>query len=163
MEPTQTGIPQMLDKGCIYLVKENKPNESFNYFMDLIKKDVKGLCISRQHPESLKAKFAINDASIVWLTTSIGEDYVNPTNIGILMDFVENFIKKTPNNSVVLLDGIEYLSSYIDFTQLLESLHYMNEVATKNGAIVIIPLTPEAFVHEDKTLLEKDTEIIEAQ
>jgi archaellum biogenesis ATPase FlaH len=79
------------------------------------------------------------------------------------MDFVENFIKKTPNNSVVLLDGIEYLSSYIDFTQLLESLHYMNEVATKNGAIVIIPLTPEAFVHEDKTLLEKDTEIIEAQ
>ena len=85
------------------------------------------------------------ETHILWLTTAMGENYINPTNIGILTNFTVNFMESNLDNCAVLIDGIEYLSVYNEFNSVLKSLYFINEVAMKNGAIVIIPVVPQAF------------------
>ena len=89
----------------------------------------------------------------------MGVNYVNPTNIGILTNFTVNFMQNNLDNSAVLIDGIEYLSIYNDFNSVLKSVYYINEVAMKNGAIVIIPVAPQAFVDKNLALLEREAEV----
>ena len=149
----------VMKKGHLYLVMEKKPHISYGCFTDLIKKGVNGLCISRQHPKSLSVKYPIADTHILWLTTAMGVNYVNPTNIGILTNYTVNFMQNNLDNSAVLIDGIEYLSVYNDFNSVLKSLYYINEVAMKNGAIVIIPVAPQAFVDKNLALLEREAEV----
>lgn len=149
----------MMKKGHLYLVMEKKPRMSYGCFSGLLEKGVTGLCISRQHPKSLRVKYPIPDTHILWLTTAMGDNYINPTNIGILTNFTVNFMQSNMDNSVILIDGIEYLSIYNDFNRVLKSVYYINEVAMKSGAIVIIPVTPEAFVDKNLALLEREAEV----
>jgi len=148
-----------MKKGHMYLVMEKKPKMSYGCFSDLLKKGVTGLCISRQHPKSIRVKYPIANTHILWLTTAMGDNYVNPTNIGILTNFTVNFIKSNIENCAVLIDGIEYLTVYNDFNIVLKSIYYINEVAMKNGAIVIIPVAPQAFVDKDLARLEREAEV----
>ncbi len=143
----------------MYLVMEKRPQKSYDCFTDLLKKGMSGLCISRQHPKAIRVKYPFEDTHILWLTTTMGDNYINPSNIGILTNFTVNFIKSNIDNSTVLIDGIEYLSIYNDFNSVLKSVYYINEVAMKNGAIVIIPLTPQAFVDKNLALLEREAHV----
>lgn len=149
----------VMKKGHLYLVMEKKPNMSYGCFTGLLKNGVSGLCISRQHPKSLRLKYPIENTHILWLTTAMGDNYVNPTNIGILTNFTVNFMQSNQNNSAVLIDGIEYLSVYNDFNSVLKSIYLINEVAMKSGAIVIIPVAPKAFVNKNLALLEREAEV----
>ncbi len=151
----------MMEKGRVYLVKEKKPEKTFEYFQKIIKMDFEGLCISRRHPESLKQKYEMDGTTILWLTTAMGEDYINPTNLGILTNFTVNFMEKNPSNCVIMMDGIEYLSIYNDFMNVLKSIYFLNEVAMKNEAIVLISITPGAFIDKNLALLERDIEVME--
>ena len=148
-----------MKKGHMYLVMEKKPQMSYGCFTGLLEKGVNGLCISRQHPKSVRVKFPVAETHILWLTTAMGDNYVNPTNIGILTNFTVNFMQSNLDNCAVLIDGIEYLSVYNDFYSVLKSVYYINEVAMKNGAIVIIPVAPQAFVDKNLALLEREAEV----
>lgn len=143
----------------MYLVMEKKPKKSYSCFIELLKKGVSGLCISRQHPKSVRVKYPIDDTHILWLTTATGDNYVNPTNIGILTNFTVNFMQSNIDNSAVLIDGIEYLSVYNEFSSVLKSVYHINEMAMKSGGIVIIPVAPQAFVDKNLALLEREAEV----
>ena len=143
----------------MYLIMEKKPKMSFDYFLGLIDNGALGLCISRQHPESLKAKYSGLKAHTLWLTTALGENYINPTNIGILTNFTVNFMQSNRNNSAIILDGVEYLTLYNDFNNILKSIYFINEVAMMSGAVVIVPLAPQAFTEKNLALLEREAEI----
>ena len=148
-----------MKKGHMYLVMEKKPQMSYGCFTSLIQKGVTGLCISRQHPKSIYERYPMADTHILWLTTAMGENYVNPTNIGILTNFAVNFMQSNLDNSTVLIDGIEYLTVYNEFSSVLKSVYYINEVAMKNGVIVIIPVAPQAFTDKNLALLEREAEV----
>ncbi len=96
--------------------------------MNLVEDGSQGLCISRQHPESLKVKYPLTETPILWLTTATGHNYVNPTNIGILTNFTVNFMENNAENSAIIIDGIEYLSIYNDFSNVLKYVYYIHEV-----------------------------------
>jgi archaellum biogenesis ATPase FlaH len=148
-----------MKKGHLYLVMEKKPQMSYGCFTGLLKKGVTGLCISRQHPKSIRVNYSMEYTHILWLTTAMGDNYVNPTNIGILTNFTVNFMHSNVDNSVVLIDGIEYLTVYNDFNSVLKSVYYINEVAMKSRAIVIIPVAPQAFEDKNLALLEREAKV----
>jgi hypothetical protein len=157
----ETDLNGHLKKGHTYLVKESKPKNSFDYFKELVVKGNKGLCISRQHPKRLEKIYLLRDTSILWLTTAIGENYINPGSVGILTNFTVNFIEKYQDHSAVIVDGLEYILTYNKFEKMLKSIYFINEVAEKNKGIVIIPLSPEAFNEKNLALMERYTEAIE--
>ena len=46
-----------LDKGQSYLLMESKPERCFELFQEMLLADMKGLCITRTHPEMIQQKY----------------------------------------------------------------------------------------------------------
>ncbi|MBM4237368.1 MAG: response regulator, partial [Euryarchaeota archaeon] len=69
-----------LRRGFGYVVKEKKPQKSFEIFVDQVMHNIQGLCISRQHPDIIRKEWGLEKTPIIWLSNQLGKVYVNPTN-----------------------------------------------------------------------------------
>ena len=106
-----------------------------------------------------KTQKLMENVSNIWLSSQLGEGCLDPTDIGILVDRVVRFIEDN-EKSVVMLDGIEYLSVNNDFQKVLKAVARINEMVMQYESIMIIPLEPRAFETNELALLERDVEMI---
>ena len=74
---------------------------------------------------------------------------------------VEHFIS-VGQNTVVLLDGFEYLVSHNDFQSVLALLHDLNENVSIRDSILLVPLDPRALTEREFSLMRREVEVIEA-
>lgn len=151
-----------LRRGFGYLVKENKPSRSFEIFVDQVTHNIPGLCVTRQHPTIVRKEWGLEKTPIIWLSNQLGKVYVNPTNIGILSDTIIRFVEKS-GDSVVLLDGIEFLVVNNDFDKVLRMIHHVMEAVMENRSRLIISVDPRTLNTRELALLERNMEIIEAE
>ena len=149
-----------LRRGISYLVKEQKPDHSFEIFVDQVTHNIPGLCITRQHPSTVRQERGLKKTPIIWLSNQLGKVYVNPSNIGILGDTIIRFIEKE-NDSVVMIDGIEFLIVNNGFDKVLKMIHRITEVVMEFRSRLIISIDPRAFDTRELALLERNMEIIE--
>jgi two-component system cell cycle response regulator len=95
---------------------------------------------------------------IIWLSNQLGRVYVNPTNIGILSDTIIRFIEKS-GDSVVMLDGIEFLIVNNDFEKVLRMIHHIAEATMEYKSRLII--SPRTLDTREMALLERNMEVID--
>ncbi len=150
-----------LRRGFGYVVKEKKPQKSFEIFVDQVMHNIQGLCISRQHPDIIRKEWGLEKTPIIWLSNQLGKVYVNPTNIGILSDTIIRFVEKS-GDSIVLIDGIEFLMVNNDFNKTLRMIHHITEAIMEYKSRLVISLDPRAFDVRELALLERNMEIIDA-
>jgi len=150
-----------LRRGLGYIVKEQKAEHSFDIFVDQVTHNVPGLCITRQYPATVRQEWGLEETPIIWLSNQLGKVYVNPSNIGILGDTVIRFIEKA-DDSVVLIDGIEFLIVNNGFDKVLKMIHRITEVVMEYKSRLIISVDPRALDIREMALLERNMEIIEA-
>lgn len=150
-----------MDFGVCYLVKERKPDLSFKLFEIMIMDGTPGLCITRQYPEKIKDQYRYLDFETLWLSHTKGEGRVEPTDISALYKLVEDFIERS-EKSVVMLDGLEYLIVNNGFLQILKFMEHLNEKVMQSKAVLIVPVSPNAFDKKELALLERNTEVIES-
>lgn len=146
--------------GACYLVKEARADLSFKLFKMMIDKNSPGLCVTRQHPERVRKEKQFKKIRIIWLCHTPGEDYHDPTALGSLLKIICKFIERK-KNSVVLLDGFEYLMVNNGFLPTLSFVENINEFVMQRDGIVIIPVNPVALDEKEIALLERDLEILE--
>ena len=151
-----------LRRGFSYLVKENKPYKSFEMFMDQVTHNIQGLCVTRQHPSILRKEWGLEKTPIIWLSNQLGKVYVNPSNIGILSDTIVRFVEKS-GDSVVLMDGVEFLIVNNDFEKVLRMIHHITEAVMENRSRLIVSVDPRTLELRELALLERNMEIIEAE
>lgn len=151
-----------LRRGFSYLVKENKPHKSFEMFVDQVTHNIQGLCITRQHPTILRKEWGLEKTPIIWLSNQLGKVYVNPTNIGILSDTIVRFVEKS-GDSVVLMDGVEFLIVNNDFEKVLRMIHHITEAVMENRSRLIVSVDPRTLDIRELALLERNMEIIETE
>ena len=151
-----------LQRGVCYIVKEKKPDLSYRLFLGLLEEKLPGLVITRQYPERVRRERGVSDAKVVWLSHTPGEDYHNPTAIGTLAKTVSRFIEDNGGEAVVLLDGLEYLIVNNGFLQTLMFVEHVNEFVMQRKALVIVPVSPEAFEEKELALLERNLEVLES-
>jgi len=151
-----------LKKGYAYLVKEAKPKKSFEIFEDQVTHSIQGLCVTRQHPSVIRKDWGLEKTPIIWLTNQLGKVYINPTNIGILGETISRFIEKS-GDSVVIIDGVEFLIINNDFEKVLRMLHNIADAAMENHSRLIISVDPRTLGTREMALLERNMEIIEGQ
>lgn len=151
-----------LARGVCHLVKEKKPDFSFHVFRELVKTGVPGLCVTRQYPERVRREHGLKDNRIIWLSHTPGEDYHNPTALGVLTKAICKFIEDSGGEAVVLLDGLEYLIVNNGFLQTLMFVEQVNEFVMQRKAIVLLPVSPDALEEKELALLERNLEVIEA-
>jgi len=151
-----------LRRGFSYLVKETKPNKSFEIFVDQVTHNIQGLCVTRQHPTIIRKEWGLEKTPIIWLSNQLGKVYVNPSNIGILSDTIIRFVEKS-GDGVILIDGIEFLIVNNDFDKVLRMVHHVTEAVMENRCRLIVSVDPRTLETRELALLERNMEIIEAE
>ena len=150
-----------LRRGFGYIVKEQKPVKSFEIFVDQVTHKIQGLCVTRQHPDIIREEWGLEKTPILWLSNQLGKVYVNPTNISILSDTIIRFVEKS-GDSVIILDGIEFLMVNNDFNKVLRMVHHISEAVMEYKSRLIISVDPRALETRELALLERNMEIIDA-
>ncbi len=156
-----TELKYKLSSSESYIVTEIKPEKSFEMFVDLVTHGIPGFVISREYPEKIKRKHKLEKTPIVWLSKSQVRVVVDPNDLSKLMYMLEDFTKKSAE-SVILLDGLEYLITQNSFEAMLKYLHDLKDMVVLNSSLLIIPLHKEALSTREFSILERDHTILES-
>lgn len=122
----------------------------------------KGLMVTRVFPERIREEYHLQVTPIIWLTESTGDRRIPPTSIALLTDALIRFMEGNPN-SIVLVDGVEYLLTFNDFNRVLRSLDSLNETTWITKSRLIIAINPEAFDSKQVAMLERDRIVINGE
>ena len=166
----KTKIKYPLDPGEVYIVLEEKSKKSFEIFKDLVTHGILGLVVSREYPKKLKEEHNLQKIPMLWLS-EIGiegsimpddpsklleiEGSINPNDLDQLGFFIENTIKKGAD-SVILLDGLEYLITCRGFETMLKYLYRLKDKAILGNSRLIIPLNEGTRSSEELNRLKRE-------
>ncbi len=148
------------EEGRSYVIKEKKPDAAMAQFVRMLGRGFKGLVITRQHPNNVVRKYNLNGVRLIWLSTTLGKDYVDPHNLNSLTSMAASFLQENKQGAVVL-DGLEYLMVHNDFGRVLKFIEYLNEVVMQRQAILLISLDDRAFEPRQLALLERNAVIFD--
>jgi len=149
-----------IERGFIYLVKEQRPNISFAMYKEAVSHGAKGILAVREHPNRLKQVHDFEAAKILWLTRRVGEDHIDPTELSLLSLQISKFIESTPK-SVVLLEGLEYLITQNDFETVLRFVNHLHDFVLAHDCAVVIVVDPRVLATRELALLERSCRVVE--
>ena len=145
--------------GSSYLLLESSATESFKLFSSYISRGSKGLLITRVFPARIRKQYKLGSTPILWLSRTQEKKAINPTNLGALLDEVIDFVKSN-SNTLVLLDGLEYLVIENDFERVLKFVNSLEDEIAVNNSRLLISLNPNVLDPEKKAMLEKTSKVL---
>jgi len=165
----------------VYLICDSRPDTAFSLFSELctlpLRPDAKlpsdeasakatleflipnGLVVTREFPDKVRQIHNLQVTPIIWLTESPGDRRVAPTSLTVLTDTVTRFMEANPN-SIVLLEGVEYLVTHNGFKKVLKQLDALNETTWLARARLLLTIDAKAFEEKDLALLERDRIVV---
>ena len=154
------GKKKDLEEGRAYLMKEKKPEKALAAFQRAADAGWRPMYITRQHPNHIVRRRGDKDIRVVWLSTTLGKDYIDPHNLNSLSNLIASFVTEGPR-AVILLDGIEYLMINNDFARILHFLEYVNEQIALHRAALILSVDERAFDAKELAYIERNTVALE--
>ncbi len=145
----------------VYLVREPKGDRIFEMFTDLLKARARGLCITRIHPDDLRARYPpLEDAGFIWLSKSVGKKgermaVAEPSALVDIASAIAEFAADG-GNGAVLLEGLEYLISQNGFASVMRFLQKVNEEVVLNDSYLLISANPAAMKEQEYKVLAKE-------
>ena len=150
-----------IKRGFTYLVLEETPSHAFEVFRDFVTHGAHGLCITRKSPKTVMHDYGLEKTPILWLSrVATQKNCVRPSPPENVALAVEHFIA-VGKESVVLLDGLEYLIAHNDFLTVLALVHDLNENVSISDAILLVPVDPRAMNEKEFALFRREVRIIE--
>lgn len=143
------------EAGTAYMVKEEKPFESYKAFSELSRQR-SCLIITRIHPLRVKKRFGIS-SEILWLSTIETRNTIEPTQLSKLAFIINHFVK-TNTKCAILLDGLEYLILQNDFDTVLKFIYTVMDYIALHNAILLLPLSPQTLSQSQIKMLERELE-----
>lgn len=119
----------------------------------------KGLVVTREYPDRIRETYHLQVTPIIWLTESSGDRRLAPTSVALLTDTMIRFMESNPN-SIVLLDGIEYLMTFNEFNRVLKALDSLNEVAWMTRSRLLITMNPKTLDGKQLATIERDRIVV---
>lgn len=151
-----------LKKGTSCLVAGEKPDLAFGIFSNAIKDGASGLCITRTYPDEVSEEYDVADAPILWLSRDSRRANISPTNLGAIILEAQRFLKKEEGrDSIVMLDGLEYLIVQNDFSKVIKFVQTLKDTISVAGSKLLIPFNLAALEESRQALLTRDLELIE--
>ncbi|MFQ5908583.1 MAG: DUF835 domain-containing protein, partial [Thermoplasmata archaeon] len=149
-----------MERGFAYLIPEDTAAHSLEIFTDMVTHGVRGLCVTRQHPDRVAQAYGLEKTPILWLSRVVSDkNCVRPTPPENVAMAIDHFLEMS-EGSVVLLDGVEYLVSHNDFASILTLLHDLNERVSLTNAVLLLPVDPQAIETREFNLLKRDLRVI---
>jgi hypothetical protein len=148
----QNAIP--VSWGNIYFVDENSPEISVKFYNELTTKGIQGLFITRLPAEKATEQWKLTDSRIIWLCSRSGKDTIPPA-LEKISHRVYEFVQHN-ENSIIFLDGLEYIINNNDFLKTLSLLDNIKEIIAINKSVLIFPISSSIFTEKEMTLLGKN-------
>jgi len=155
-ETATTAVPikYPLQEAHSYLAHDQKA--AFESFSELVKSGHEGLMITRTFPQNVRNDYGIQTTPIRWLAEEKGADGIPPGDLLGISLTIKDFFEKA-KRPVVMLQGVEYLTTINGFTPTLRLIQGLSEQnSTKNG-ILILPVLPDTLSKQDEALLASET------
>jgi len=90
------GKKKDLEEGRAYLMKEKKPEKALSAFQRAVDAGWRPMYITRQHPNHIVRRRGEKEIRVVWLSTTLGNDYIDPHNLNSLSNLIANFVNDGP-------------------------------------------------------------------
>lgn len=145
-----------------YIIIEKKSTKAFEIFVDLVTHGIPGFVVSREHPEKIRRRYKLVGTPILWLSRSKVENAITPNDLPKLNHIIRNFTEKSAE-SIILLDGLEYLITQINFDIVVKFLQELKDLVVLNNSRLIIPLHRVALTDREYSVLEKEFTILKSE
>lgn len=154
-----TQMKYNLESGNTYLIEEKSLEKSFDIFVDFVYHDIPGLCITRQHVDNTRNKYALTKIPIFWLSKTQSKNNLSPTNLELIKQLILGYLEES-GYSIILLDGLEYLVAQNTFSTIHRYIEDIIESVKINKSILLIPIDPRILEPKEIALLERDIEVM---
>ncbi len=137
-----------LEPGGSYLIADEakEAERIFRTFINALEEGMPGLCFTRRFPSKLKDRYPDIDSPMFWLSTVEGTENVRtirPENFNEeMLKISESFLET--KQGIIVLHGIEFLLSYLEFDDLLTTLQQIKEMTSVEGGIFLLAVNPES-------------------
>jgi archaellum biogenesis ATPase FlaH len=111
-------------------------------------------------PQELLGEYGLEKISIFLLAREAPQkEYRSLQRMEEIAEEVEKFMKES-EDSVVLIDGLEYLITQYDFPMVLRFSHDLNKMVALYNSRLILPLDPRTLEERELAFLERDMEVL---
>ncbi|MBU7018447.1 MAG: PAS domain S-box protein [Theionarchaea archaeon] len=142
-----------------YLVLEKRPEKSLEIFLDLVTHGIPGFVVSRVYPERLKRKYTLARTPVLWFSRSAKEDTIGPDDLPKLIYVISDFTKKS-EESVILLEGLEYLVTQVGFETVLKAVQELRDIVVMNNSRLIVPFRKDTLSEREYSILEREFTVL---
>jgi PAS domain S-box-containing protein len=143
-----------------YIVLEKKPEKSYKIFVDLVSHGIPGFVVSREYPEKLRRKYGLVRTPVLWMSRIEVQDAMSPEDLPKLQYIVEDFTRKS-EESVILLDGLEYLITQLSFESILKHLEELKDMIALHNSRLIIPLHKGTLSEKEFSMLTREFTLLD--
>lgn len=153
-----------LRSGACYLIEDGSPEVAYRLFSRLLPELGSGFCVSRRHPERLRATLGSGDIRLGWLAEAPGEDHFSANAMAFLAKSIEQFVHEHGASGLILIDGLEYVIIHNGFLPtLLAFVEHLNEFVMGTQAIALIAFRPETLDPRELALLERNLRVLDGK
>lgn len=138
-------VPYPIEEGTCYLVKGKSVDSSYRLASHYADEGVPVLCVSRLFPDRLRSHYGLGSATVWWISESPGDGHFDPTAVGSLSTEIERFVESHPEGSLIVLDGIEFISVNTGFLKAILFIEHLNEYVMPRRTTLLVPVDPECF------------------
>ena len=149
---------EVLPLGSYILYEESRPDGMYESLLSQISNGVEGLIVTRTYPHDLREKYGLKRTPVIWLSSQPGQDCVDPTNLSILEHTIIEFLK-VGHNTVVAIDGLEYLISNNGTTRVLRLLYGLRDEILMNDSRLMVALDPAVLDIKELAYFERDFKV----
>ncbi|MGD2248078.1 MAG: DUF835 domain-containing protein [Candidatus Methanofastidiosia archaeon] len=153
-----TKMKYNLESGESYIIKSKNAVEAFDIFLDAVTHGIQGFSICRIHPKKVTKKYNLEKTPVLWLSTMETENSIDPKDLAKINHIFNEFVKRA-TDSILLLEGLEYLIIQNDFDKVIKAMHNLNDYITINNSRLLVPVNPMILSEKELSLLEKEFKI----
>jgi hypothetical protein len=144
-----------------YAVRDRSSTNTMGVFTDLISHGIYGLIVTREFPGQVRKNWDVDSLPVLWLTNSNepqslpNVQQVNPNDLSGLSHAIREFIIHS-EDSVVVIDGIEYLIVQNNFPEVLKFIQSLNDTVSQRKSRILVPLDYKTLGETEIHLLRRE-------
>lgn len=143
--------------GHSYFIKHEKSSEiAHKVLLTHLYKRRYGLIITAHNPSTIRHEYGIETTPIVWMTdTETEHPSIDPIDIEQLYETIRVFVRQVPN-SIVLLDGLQYLITHNNFNKILHFMKQVRSLMTRSDDCLVVTKGALELEPKHQKMLEQE-------
>ncbi|MBW2971643.1 DUF835 domain-containing protein [Candidatus Woesearchaeota archaeon] len=146
-----------LEFGHSYFIKHEKSSEiAHKVLLTHLYKKRYGLIITAHNPSTIRHEYGIETTPIIWMTdTETDHLSVDPIDIEQMHETIKRFVNQVPN-SIVLLDGLQYLMVHNNFAKILHFIRQVKNMVSHSDDCFIVTKGALQLDPKQQKMLEQE-------